>query len=364
MMKALFVVVLGLAVTAVPAMAAPLPVIFDTDMGNDIDDALALAMLHAFASRGEVRLLAVTVSKDNPWAAEYVRLVDEYYGRGAIPVGIVHDGKTPEDGHYVRQICERHGRHPHPAKIPDAVQLLRKTLARAQDGSVSMIQVGFSTNLARLLTSGPDRNSTLNGRELVKKKVRSLTVMAGDFATAKPEYNVKIDVPAARERADQIKPDLEKRGYQAFEISAATGEGLRPLSFAMAALVAADRAARPPEQPAERVRVKVRVRAADEPGFEVVRLGEDSFLIRGEKPLLWVRQTDFSNDEAVGYLADRLARLGVEQALAEAGAEPGAEVLIGERDDAVVFDWDPAAPMSSGSRPRHGPRGSDPRLYS
>jgi GTPase len=112
------------------------------------------------------------------------------------------------------------------------------------------------------------------------------------------------------------------------------------------------------------VRVKVRVRAADEPGFEVVRLGEDSFLIRGEKPLLWVRQTDFSNDEAVGYLADRLARLGVEQALAEAGAEPGAEVLIGERDDAVVFDWDPAAPMSSGSRPRHGPRGSDPRLYS
>jgi GTP-binding protein len=174
----------------------------------------------------------------------------------------------------------------------------------------------------------------------------------------------KVDVPAARERADQIKPDLEKRGYQAFEISAATGEGLRPLGFAMAALVAADRAARPPEQPAERVRVKVRVRAADEPGFEVVRLGEDSFLVRGEKPLLWVRQTDFSNDEAVGYLADRLAGLGVEQALAEAGAEPGAEVLIGERDDAVVFDLDPAAPMSSGSRPRHGPRGSDPRLYS
>jgi inosine-uridine nucleoside N-ribohydrolase len=214
MMKALFVVVLGLAVTAVPAMAAPLPVIFDTDMGNDIDDALALAMLHAFASRGEVRLLAVTVSKDNPWAAEYVRLVDEYYGRGAIPVGIVHDGKTPEDGHYVRQICERHGRHPHPAKIPDAVQLLRKTLARAQDGSVSMIQVGFSTNLARLLTSGPDRNSTLNGRELVKKKVRSLTVMAGDFATAKPEYNVKIDVPAAQQLVADWPTDIFFSGFE------------------------------------------------------------------------------------------------------------------------------------------------------
>ncbi len=164
----------------------------------------------------------------------------------------------------------------------------------------------------------------------------------------------KIDVPAARERADQVKPDLEKRGYQVFEISAATGEGLRPLGFAMAALVAADRAARPAEQPAERVRVKVAVKNVDEPGFEVLRLGEDTFLIRGEKPRRWVQQTDFSNDEAVGYLADRLARLGVEEALAEAGAEAGAEVLIGEPDDAVVFDWDPAAPMSSGARARGG----------
>jgi GTP-binding protein len=177
----------------------------------------------------------------------------------------------------------------------------------------------------------------------------------------------KIDVPAARERADQVKPELEARGYQVFEISAATGAGLRPLGFAMAALVAADRAARPAEQPAERARVKVKVQPADEPGFEVIRLGEDSFLIRGEKPKRWVQQTDFSNDEAIGYLADRLARLGVEEALAAAGAEPGAEVLIGEPDDEVVFDWDPAAPMSSGarsrgSRPHRGPRGTDPRL--
>jgi GTP-binding protein len=176
----------------------------------------------------------------------------------------------------------------------------------------------------------------------------------------------KIDVPAARERAEQAKPELGRRGYQVFEVSAATGEGLRQLGFAMAALVAADRAARPAEQPAERV--KVPVKAAGEPGFEVVRLG-DSFLIKGDKPRRWVMQTDFGNDEAVGYLADRLARLGVEEALAEAGAEPGAEVLIGDPDDAVVFDWDPDMPMSSGSNPnaprgrRHlGPRGTDPRL--
>jgi GTPase len=182
----------------------------------------------------------------------------------------------------------------------------------------------------------------------------------------------KIDVPAARERADRVKPQFEARGYQVFEVSAATGEGLRQLAFAMAALVAADRtdqSARRAEQPPPRV--KVAVKAADEPGFEVVRIGEASFLVRGEKPRRWIQQTDFSNDEAVGYLADRLARLGVEQALAEAGAEPGAEVLIGDPDDPVVFDWDPAAPMSSGAsgpgrsrggKQHLGPRGTDPRL--
>src|SRR3981189_1142685 len=79
------------------AFAQPVPVIFDTDMGNDVDDALALAMLHAFESRGECRLLAVTVTKDNPWAAVYVDLVNTFYGRARIPVGMVKGGVTPED---------------------------------------------------------------------------------------------------------------------------------------------------------------------------------------------------------------------------------------------------------------------------
>ena len=197
MMKILLAALLILAAAASASAATPLHVVFDTDMGNDVDDALALAMLHAFANRGEVKLLAVTVSKDNPWAAEYVRLVDEYYGRGAIPVGIVHDGKTPEDGLYVRQVCELHGRRPDKAAVSDAVELLRKTLAAEPDGAVTLIQVGFSTNLARLLDSAPDRDSNLSGMELVKKKVRLLTVMAGNFAAAKPEYNVMTDVPAA-----------------------------------------------------------------------------------------------------------------------------------------------------------------------
>src|SRR6201992_2043493 len=128
MMKTFLAALLIFVAVASASAATPLHVIFDTDMGNDVDDALALAMLHAFASRGEVKLLAVTVSKDNPWAAEYVRLVDEYYGRGAIPVGIVHDGKTQEDGLYVGQGCGLHGQHPNEAAVEDAVQLLRKTL--------------------------------------------------------------------------------------------------------------------------------------------------------------------------------------------------------------------------------------------
>ena len=100
--------------------------------------------------------------------------------------------------------------------------------------------------------------------------------------------------------------------------------------------------------------------AVSEPGFEIVRTPDGAYLISGEKPARWVRQTDFGNDEAVGYLADRLARLGVEQALADAGAEPGNTVLIGDLDDAVVFDWDPTLPAGGGHAP--GPRGTDRRL--
>jgi inosine-uridine nucleoside N-ribohydrolase len=214
-MSKLFLVFLLVAAMATPASAAtPLHVIFDTDMGNDVDDALALAMLHAFASRGELKLIAVTVSKDNAWAAEYVRMVDEYYGRGAIPVGIVHDGKTQEDGLYVKQICELHHRRPNKAAVADAVQLLRKTLAGEPDGAVTLIQVGFSTNLARLMESKPDRYSSLNGMDLVKKKVRLLSVMAGNFAQSKPEYNVSTDVPAAQKLFAGWPTDIYFSGFE------------------------------------------------------------------------------------------------------------------------------------------------------
>jgi GTPase len=165
----------------------------------------------------------------------------------------------------------------------------------------------------------------------------------------------KVDVPAARERAVAAAVELGARGYPVCQVSAATREGLRELAFTMAAVIAEARQALPPPQP---TRLVIRPTPVAGPDFEVVRSGENRFLIRGEKPRRWILQTDFSNDEAVGYLADRLARLGIEDALAGAGALPGAEVLIGEEDNAVVFDWDPNVPTGAG----FGPRGTDPRL--
>ncbi len=165
----------------------------------------------------------------------------------------------------------------------------------------------------------------------------------------------KIDVPAARERAERAAAELSARGYPVCLVSAATHEGLRELAFTMASVIAEARAALPPPEP---TRLVIRPAPVAGPDFEVVRTGDNRFRIRGEKPRRWILQTDFGNDEAVGYLADRLARLGIEDALAKAGALPGAEVLIGEEDNAVVFDWDPNVPASAG----FGPRGTDPRL--
>jgi GTP-binding protein len=167
----------------------------------------------------------------------------------------------------------------------------------------------------------------------------------------------KIDIPAAREVADRARAVLAGRGLEVHEISAATHEGVREFAFAVGRVVAAARAAAPPPEPTRQV---IRPPAAGGPEFEVVRVGENSFVVRGHKPARWVRQTDFSNAEAVGYLGDRLARIGVEKALAEAGARAGAEVAIGDDDDAVVFDWDPDVP--AGTPHGFGPRGTDERL--
>jgi len=171
----------------------------------------------------------------------------------------------------------------------------------------------------------------------------------------------KVDVPEARELAELVRPDLEARGLEVRLVSSASHEGLRDLSFAMARLVAAARASA-----AEPVveRVVVRPRAVDDAGFTVVpeRTADgERFRVRGDKPERWVRQTDFANDEAVGYLADRLARLGVEEELLRAGAVAGAEVVVGDDVTGVVFDWEPTMIAGPGVVAA-APRGGDVRL--
>lgn len=167
----------------------------------------------------------------------------------------------------------------------------------------------------------------------------------------------KIDVPDGRDLVDLVRQDFAERGLEVHPVSAASREGLRELSFAMARIVQQARADRPV---AEARRVVIRPAAADTGGdFSVVAAG-DGWRVRGEKPERWVRQTDFSNDEAVGFLADRLNRLGVEDRLLELGALEGDTVVIGPEESSVVFDFKPmvdAGAASLGSR-----RGEDNRF--
>jgi len=191
--------ILALAV-ATAAAGEPVRILFDTDMGNDVDDAIALATLHAFETRGEARILAVTITKDNRWAAPYVDLLNTFYGRPGIPLGMVRNGVTPEDGNYLAVVAgkrRRGGALLYPRKVtpeiavPDAQTVLRQALAEQPDASVVIVQVGFSTNLARLLDSAADAG-------LVKRKVRLLVMMAGRFSDGELEYNIEKDIPAAQ----------------------------------------------------------------------------------------------------------------------------------------------------------------------
>ncbi|MEV7226784.1 MULTISPECIES: GTPase ObgE [Polymorphospora] len=163
----------------------------------------------------------------------------------------------------------------------------------------------------------------------------------------------KIDVPDGRDMADIVRADVEARGLRVFETSAATREGLRELKYAMAELVTQ---ARVREVPAEATRIVIRPTAVDDAGFTIEQAADGAFVVRGPRPERWVRQTNFDNDEAVGYLADRLARLGVEDQLGKSGAEPGSLVRIGDRE----FDWQPT--QYAGAEFVPGARGTDVRL--
>ena len=172
-----FALMLAVLTAAAPASAQskqPIRLIFDTDMGNDVDDALALAMIHTLQTRGVCTLLAVTITKDNAKVASFVDVINTFYNRGDIPIGIVRGGVTPEAGKFLK-LADDASKYPHDlrsnADAPDAVDVLRRTLAAQPDRSVTLVQVGFFTNFARLLASPADAISPLTGRDLIAKKL-------------------------------------------------------------------------------------------------------------------------------------------------------------------------------------------------
>ncbi len=169
----------------------------------------------------------------------------------------------------------------------------------------------------------------------------------------------KVDVPEAKDLADLVRPELEERGYRVFEISTVSHAGLRPLTFALADIVTRHRAELAATPVPERV--VIRPRGADREFSIRIEGGTygNVYRILGAKPVRWVQQTDFQNEEAVGFLADRLEKLGVETELYRVGAVPGSTVVIGE-GDGVVFDWHPT--LSSPVELMTAPRGTDPRL--
>ncbi len=212
---------------AADAKAEPVRLIFDTDICGDCDDVLALGMIHALESRGHCRLLAVTISVDHEQAAPFVDAVNTFYSRGDIPIGVVGQGGVVEKSAFLSLVEEKDAsgrfRYPHDLlsgrSAPSATAVLRKTLAAQPDHSVVIAQVGFSTNLARLLDSPADEHSPMPGLELVKRKVKLLSLMAGAFTPIEGnrrygEYNIIKDLASSRALATHWPTAMVYSGFE------------------------------------------------------------------------------------------------------------------------------------------------------
>lgn len=190
----------GLAQSTSPQ--TPVRVIFETDMGNDVDDPMALDLLYKAMDRGEINLLAVVSNKDDDFSARYIDLLNTWYGYPEIPVGKVRKGVTVQEANnYARIVCEAEcfDRSRKDRAFEDPVRLYRRLLSEQPDSSVVIVSVGFSTNLGRLMESPGDNYSPLDGRELLRRKVAMCSVMAGSFAKKpRAEFNVVHDIVNAK----------------------------------------------------------------------------------------------------------------------------------------------------------------------
>ena len=209
-MKKLTATLAALALTLTLG-ARRLPLIFETDMGNDIDDALALDILYRYHRQRDIRLMAVMLNKQGEWPPRFIDILNTWYRLPHTPIGLPprsQDATPEDDNNYTQTVSRQTGADGKPLyprtvadcrKLPAATDLYRKLLAKARDHSVTIVSVGFSTNLAHLLDTPPDRHSPLDGRQLVGRKVSRLVVMAGHIAdTTYHEFNVVGDLPACQ----------------------------------------------------------------------------------------------------------------------------------------------------------------------
>lgn len=185
-------------------------VILETDIGNDVDDALALGLAYNYVDAGKMNLLAITINKEGSAPGEFVDIMNTFYGHPEIPIGVIRNGAYCEDDavNYAKAVVDMKNEDGTPAfarsitdydSLDDAPTLYRKILPTQEDNSVVIVSVGFSTNLIKLLETQADEYSPLSGRELVKQKVKLLVTMAGNFENEEfHEYNVMKDVPAAK----------------------------------------------------------------------------------------------------------------------------------------------------------------------
>jgi inosine-uridine nucleoside N-ribohydrolase len=187
----------------------PVSIIFDTDIAEDYDDVGALAILHVLASKGEAEILATISSNSFETTAPTISVLNDYFGRPDIPIGITKrkEPNRPCPQGWAQVLIKNYPHHlSSNSEAREAVALYREVLSRQPNHSVTIVTVGFFTNLADLLSSPPDQYSSLNGKDLVAKKVKELVSMAARLDEGKNngyEYNVCTDVKASQKVFDE-----------------------------------------------------------------------------------------------------------------------------------------------------------------
>jgi purine nucleosidase len=204
-----------------------IPIIFDTDMESDVDDVGALAMLHALADFGETEILGVMVCAENPWSALCADRINTYFKRENLPIGQLKRPGVNRESRYAQQVAEEFpGKLQSANDAPDAVDLYRKLLSAQPDNSVIILTVGYLTNLRDLLTTGPDEHSKLNGKELIRQKVRLWVCMGGLFPSGR-EANIRWDTKASIEAINNWPTEIIFSGWEIGNMD--TGSQIRDL---------------------------------------------------------------------------------------------------------------------------------------